>query len=45
MLGVVGTTYFSKSSSKPEAKSFCLKEKHKIGRIEKKAPPAVLIEI
>jgi hypothetical protein len=27
MLGVVGTTYFSKSSSRPEAKSFCLKEK------------------
>jgi osmotically-inducible protein OsmY len=28
MLDVVGTTYFSKSSSRPEAKSFCLKGKN-----------------
>jgi len=33
----VGTTYFSKSSSKAEAKPFCLNEQEKIGRIEKEA--------
>jgi len=31
----VGTTYFSKSSSKPEA--ICLNEQEKIGRMEKEA--------
>jgi len=31
----VGTTYFSKSSSKAEAKPFCLNEQEKIGRTEK----------
>lgn len=40
----VGTTYFSKSSSKPEAKPFCLKEQNKIGRIEKEAAPVVQIQ-
>jgi hypothetical protein len=38
----VGTSYFSKSSSKPEAKPFCLNEQEKIGRMEKEAAFALI---
>jgi hypothetical protein len=34
----VGTKYFSKSSSKPEARPFCLKQQEKVGRKENEVP-------